>query len=124
MGKILKIHNDIVTVGNNDGTLTEIKLNDCNFNPNVGDEVCLFSSDTKTICTKIETSKHAVNKISYILLAIFLGGLGVHKFYGGRPIIGILYLLFCWTYIPLVISLVEGIIAICKQEDNNGKILV
>lgn len=42
-----------------------------------------------------------------ILLALFLGGLGVHQFYLGHTGKGFLYLIFCWTYIPLFISLIE-----------------
>lgn len=43
------------------------------------------------------------------LLGIFLGGLGLHKFYLGRPIQGALMLLFSWTFIPTIIGIVQGI---------------
>ncbi|MDW3648874.1 MAG: NINE protein [Bacteroidia bacterium] len=43
------------------------------------------------------------------VLAILLGGLGAHKFYLGRTLWGILYLLFCWTFIPAIVALIEGI---------------
>lgn len=52
------------------------------------------------------------------LLAIFLGGLGVHKFYLGKPLMGILYLLFCWTGVPAVVGLIEGIIYLCKTDEE------
>lgn len=42
------------------------------------------------------------------LLAIFLGWIGVHKFYLGKAS-GIWYLLFSWTLIPLLLGLVDGI---------------
>ena len=42
------------------------------------------------------------------VLAILLGGIGVHKFYLGKIGMGILYLLFCWTGIPAVIGLFFG----------------
>ena len=42
------------------------------------------------------------------LLAISLGGLGIHKFYLGKGRTGLLYLLFCWTCIPAIIACVEG----------------
>ena len=32
-----------------------------------------------------------------ILLALFLGGLGAHRFYMGQTGLGILYLVFFWT---------------------------
>ncbi len=51
------------------------------------------------------------------LLAIFLGGLGVHKFYLGRMIQGIIYLVFCWTTIPAVIGLIEGIIYLTMDKN-------
>jgi TM2 domain-containing membrane protein YozV len=52
------------------------------------------------------------------LLAIFLGGLGAHKFYLGKPLMGILYLLFCWTMIPAIIGLIEGIIYLTKSDEE------
>ena len=64
--------------------------------------------------------KKRVSKLTYVLLAFFLGGLGAHKFYSGKTLIGVLYLVFCWTYIPALIALVEGIIAITKTADADG----
>lgn len=43
------------------------------------------------------------------ILALLLGGLGAHKFYLGRIVQGLLYFMFCWTFIPAAIALVEGI---------------
>jgi len=43
------------------------------------------------------------------LLALFLGNIGVHKFYLNQGGMGVLYLLFSWTFIPGLIALVEGI---------------
>jgi len=45
---------------------------------------------------------------SAVLLAIFLGGFGAHKFYMGQTLWGIVYLVFCWTLIPSVISFFEA----------------
>ena len=50
------------------------------------------------------------------LLAILLGGIGAHKFYLGKTGQGILYLIFCWTYIPGIIGLIEGIKYLTKNE--------
>lgn len=57
------------------------------------------------------------SKVAAGLLAIFLGGLGVHKFYLGKPIQGILYLLFCWTGIPAIIALIEGILYLVSSDE-------
>lgn len=56
------------------------------------------------------------SKLAAGLFAIFLGGIGVHKFYLGRAGQGILYLLFCWTFIPALISLIEGIIYLTMSD--------
>lgn len=58
------------------------------------------------------------SKIAAGLLAIFLGGLGIHKFYMGKIGLGILYLVFCWTYVPLVIGIIEGIIYLASNDHN------
>jgi len=58
------------------------------------------------------------NKIVAGILGIFLGGIGVHKFYMGKVGMGILYLLFCWTGIPAIIGFVEGIIYLCANDHN------
>jgi TM2 domain-containing membrane protein YozV len=62
------------------------------------------------------------NKITAGILGILLGGLGIHKFYLDRPGQGILYLLFCWTFIPAVVGFVEGIIYLTMtDQDFNAK---
>lgn len=49
------------------------------------------------------------SKTAAAVLAIFLGGLGIHRFYLGQWW-GLFYLLLCWTGIPGLISFVEGIV--------------
>ena len=65
-----------------------------------------------------------ISKGIYIALCLFLGGAGAHKFYAGKWIQGLLYLAFCWTFIPVILSLVDVIIAICKSPDAQGYIYV
>ncbi len=52
------------------------------------------------------------------VLAILLGGLGIHKFYLGKIFQGILYALFCWTYIPFIVGFVEGVIYMCISDER------
>ncbi len=58
------------------------------------------------------------SKIAAGILAILLGGLGIHKFYLGKIGMGILYILFCWTYIPAIIGVVEGIIYLTASDEK------
>jgi TM2 domain-containing membrane protein YozV/RNA polymerase subunit RPABC4/transcription elongation factor Spt4 len=53
-----------------------------------------------------------------VLLALFLGGLGAHKFYLGEIALGILYLLFCWTFIPAFVALIEALVYLCMSNDD------
>lgn len=53
-----------------------------------------------------------------VLLAIFLGGLGIHKFYLDKPGIGLIYLLFCWTLVPALLGLIDAIIIICTSNSK------
>jgi TM2 domain-containing membrane protein YozV/predicted RNA-binding Zn-ribbon protein involved in translation (DUF1610 family) len=58
------------------------------------------------------------DKMVAALLAIFLGGLGVHKFYLGKIGQGIVYLLLCWTFLPALAGFIEGIIYLVQSEDS------
>jgi TM2 domain-containing membrane protein YozV len=71
------------------------------------------------ICPKCGVrQKSPFNKTALLLLTFFLGGIGGHKFYLGKPIQGILYLLFCWTFVPCVIAFIELIIYACTSPEK------
>lgn len=64
-----------------------------------------------------------VNKTIYIIVALILGGLGVHKFYADQVGQGILHLVFFWTGIPSVVAIIHAIIVIfTKKADEYGYI--
>ncbi|WP_461133927.1 NINE protein [Spirosoma lituiforme] len=52
------------------------------------------------------------------LLAFFLGGLGVHRFYLSQTGLGFLYLVFCWTFIPAIVALIDAIIFWTMDEQK------
>ncbi len=58
------------------------------------------------------------DKLTAALLALFLGGFGVHRFYLGQIGLGIAYLLFCWTFIPAIIGFIDFIILLSCSEQN------
>jgi TM2 domain-containing membrane protein YozV/predicted RNA-binding Zn-ribbon protein involved in translation (DUF1610 family) len=57
-------------------------------------------------------------KTSAALWCFFLGGVGAHHFYLGNTVRGILYLLFCWIYIPALLSLIDLIVILCTNEER------
>jgi TM2 domain-containing membrane protein YozV len=50
------------------------------------------------------------DKNSAGLLAFFLGGIGVHRFYLKQTGLGFLYLLFFWSFIPAIVAIIDAII--------------
>lgn len=56
------------------------------------------------------------SKSTAAVLAFLFGGLGVHKFYLGQGGLGLLYLLFCWTYIPLIVAFIEFVLLLAMDE--------
>jgi TM2 domain-containing membrane protein YozV len=55
------------------------------------------------------------------LLAIILGTIGAHKFYLGKLGDGIIFLLLCWTGIPTVLGIIEGIIYLAHSQKSFEK---
>ena len=55
-----------------------------------------------------------------VLLAVFLGWFGAHKFYLGQTGWGIVYLLFCWTFIPACVALIEALFYLLTDDYEFG----
>ena len=60
------------------------------------------------------------SRVAAGLFGILLGGLGIHKFYMGKIGVGLIYILFCWTGIPAIIGLVEGILYLTVSDEKFG----
>ncbi|MBS4538091.1 TM2 domain-containing protein [Clostridium sp. D2Q-11] len=58
------------------------------------------------------------SKVVAGLLAIFLGGFGIHKFYLGQTGQGILMLLFAWTGIPEIIGIFQGVLMLLMTKKD------
>jgi len=57
-----------------------------------------------------------------ILLCLFLGGVGFHKFYLNRNVAGILYLVFFWTFIPAMIAIVDFFVLLLTPDQKFNSI--
>lgn len=55
--------------------------------------------------------------VIYLLLAVFLGGIGMHDFYIGKSAAGVIKLLFFWTGIPAIIAVFNIIGALLNRKD-------
>jgi TM2 domain-containing membrane protein YozV len=62
-------------------------------------------------------SGDAKSKTTAALLALLIGGLGAHHFYLGNAVLGIVYILLCWTLIPALISFIEAIVFLTMSDD-------
>ena len=84
-------------------------------NVNVSNDLKKFaSSDGENVSDR--------SRIVCAVLAFFLGGIGIHRFYMGKNTSGVLMLLFCWTGISLIIALIDFIIILCgNAKDAEGK---
>lgn len=69
-------------------------------------------------CGATQSINYPKSKVTAGVLALLLGGLGVHKFYVGAWGWGLVYLLFVWTYIPAILGLVEGIRYLTLSNDE------
>lgn len=52
------------------------------------------------------------------ILALFLGGFGVHRFYLGQTGLGVFYLIFCWFPLMWIIGLIDAIVFFAMDKEN------
>ena len=68
--------------------------------------------------TGLESNSSGRNKYIAAIIAFCLGAIGIHRFYLGRPFSGVMYILFCWTGIPMFISFIECILLLLKSDEQ------
>lgn len=68
--------------------------------------------------------KRVLSKKKYILLAVFTGWMGGHRFYARQWVTAILYLLFFWCGFPMAMTIVDLMIVIPMEANENGNILL
>lgn len=52
------------------------------------------------------------------ILALFLGGFGIHRFYLGQTGLGVFYLIFCWFPVMWMVGLIDAIVLFSMDKEN------
>ena len=73
--------------------------------------------DTEKYRFQKEFDKKGKSRVAGVWWAIGLGGIGSHRFYLGQTGMGFLYILFVWTWIPMILGVIEGIFLMDKRVD-------
>lgn len=83
-----------------------------------------ISDDTKVLRETIiqmqaeqRAEQEKPSLVIYVLLALFLGGIGMHDFYVGKTAQGMTKLIFFWTGIPAIIAVFNAIGALLNRKD-------
>ena len=85
----------------------------------------LISRDISNFFDRRESREPSiVVRKKYLLLALFTGWMGGHRFYAKQYPTAILYLLFFWSGFPIAMTLIDLMVAIPKEADAEGKILL
>lgn len=70
-----------------------------------------------------ERVKQPVKKKTYLWLCL-LGAFGAHRFYSKRWVLGLIYLLTCWTGWSIAMTIIDVMVAIPMKADENGVIYI
>lgn len=65
-----------------------------------------------------------VNRKKFLLLTLFTGWFGGHRFYSHRYVLGAFYLVFFWTGVPLAMTIIDLMEFIPIPPDEDGNILI
>lgn len=81
------------------------------------------TSATQSVTASMSQGTPAVagppkSRIAAGVLGLLIGGLGIHKFYLGKVGLGIVYILFSWTFVPAIIGFIEGIIYLVQSDEE------
>ena len=71
MSKIIEITNQIISIGTDDGGIKEVRADDINFVPHIGDEVEIFETETRIIVSKVEKKMHSLAFLLVVLTSIY-----------------------------------------------------
>lgn len=61
------------------------------------------------ILVSVQIRNNMKNRLLTIVLAVLLGGFGIHRFYLRDYMMGFIYLISFWTGIPTIIAWIEAV---------------
>ena len=76
---------------------------------------------TLTLLIFVMTKWKRNSRVEAGIIAILFGGIGLHKFYVGKYGRGMIYAVFCITFIPTVLGIAEGIHFLCMSDEEFKK---
>lgn len=65
-----------------------------------------------------QNQQSEINREKAVKLAITLGWLGGHRFYTGQTVTALAYLLFFWTLVPGLLSLIDAVFLARMTDDE------
>jgi len=72
----------------------------------------------ETITLELSKLGGGRNKYVAAIIAMLIGFLGLHKFYLGETLKGVLYILFFWTGIPILLALIDGVVLLSMSDEE------
>ena len=81
----------------------------------------MMSEETEIRETETKPAKKK-SRTAMGVLALLLGSFGAHKFYQGRYVTGVLFLLFFWTGIPGILATLEGVHILATDEEESVQV--
>ena len=90
----------------------------------IGDDAAWMKdlTDQERLMFQTEMGSRRKNPATGVVLALFLGGAGAHRFYLGQTGLGILYALFVWTFIPALVALIECFLMAGRVRGYNATV--
>ena len=71
-----------------------------------------------TLLIFVMSNRERGNRKEAGVLALIFGGLGIHKFYIGKYGQGILYAVFCWSFIPFFLGIADGVHYLTESDEK------
>lgn len=126
MSEIIAIEGSKIKIGLDDGKIATVPIAAVSYaNPHTGDAVRMYKDGDEVVVNKVQsvhtvdTEVKRLNKVAYVLITLFLGVLGVHRFMRGQIGLGILYLFtlggLCWA---VLIDFIIALVKLDKYDDE------